>query len=253
IYDVGEQDGRPFFAMEYVDGGSLKDHLDGTPLPPRLAAELIETLARATHAAHQCGIVHRDLKPANILLQDELSQSRKDAKEDQEEKEQTPGSALRSSFASLRLCERSAFIPKITDFGLAKRLDPGRNQTQTGAFLGTPSYAAPEQAAGQVRSVGPATDVYALGAILYELLAGRAPFRAESSLETLRQVVSDDPVPPRTLSPRTPRDLETICLKCLRKDPQRRYVSALELAQGLRKFLNGQPIRARPVTLGERA
>jgi WD40 repeat protein/serine/threonine protein kinase len=247
IYDVGEQDGRPFFAMEYVDGGSLKDHLDGTPLPPREAAGLIETLARATHAAHRCGIIHRDLKPGNILLQEDLSQRRKDAKEDQAEQngEGAHGSSLLASFASLRLCERS-FVLKIADFGLAKHLDADKAQTHTGAFLGTPSYAAPEQASGQVRRLGPATDVYALGAILYELLAGRAPFRAESPLETLRQVTSDDPVPPRTLAPRLPRDLETICLKCLRKDPRQRYPSADELAQDLQRFLNGESIRAQP-------
>jgi eukaryotic-like serine/threonine-protein kinase len=251
IYDVGEQEGRPFFALEFVEGGSLKDYLKSIVLAPRQAAQLVETLARATHAAHQCGIIHRDLKPSNILLQrlarDERGSTLRENNSHNGDSRpaETRGAPRSSSVANP--------IPKIADFGLAKSLDPEKTQTQSGAFLGTPSYAAPEQAAGQIKRIGPATDVYALGAILYELLAGRAPFRAETPLETLRQVTSDDPVPPRTLSPRLPRDLETICLKCLRKDPQQRYPSAENLAQDLRRFLNGESIRARPVPLRERA
>jgi serine/threonine-protein kinase len=157
IHEVGESEGRPFFSLEFVDGGSLAARLDGTPWPPRQAAQLVQTLARAMHAAHQRGIIHRDLKPANVLLAEDGT-------------------------------------PKITDFGLAKQMDSQRGQTQTGAVLGTPSYMAPEQAGykpdAQARGVGPAADVYALGAILYELLTGRPPFRAETPLDTVLQGVS---------------------------------------------------------------
>src|SRR5262249_22942763 len=168
---------------------------------------------------------------------------------DQEEKdkEQLPGSSLRSSFASLQLCESSSFIPKITDFGLAKRLDVDHGHTQTGAVLGTPSYMAPEQAAGR-KDVGPATDIYALGAILYEALTGRPPFAGSTVLETLDQVRDHDPVPPSRLQPRVPHDLEVICLKCLRKEPADRYATAADLAADLQAYLGGEPIRARSWT-----
>jgi WD40 repeat protein/tRNA A-37 threonylcarbamoyl transferase component Bud32 len=214
IYEVGEQDGRPFFSLEFCAGGSLEKKLGGVPLPPREAARLAETLARAMHAAHEAGVVHRDLKPANVLL----------AKDG---------------------------TPKITDFGLAKKLGEV-GQTATGAVMGTPSYMAPEQAGGKSADIGPLADVYALGAILYECLTGRPPFKAATALDTILQVVSDEPVPPRQLQSRTPRDLETICLKCLRKEPKRRYASALALAEDLRRFQAGEPIQARPVGRVER-
>jgi serine/threonine protein kinase len=259
IHEIGEHQGQPFLSLEFVEGRSLAHTLAGRPLPPGEAAELLETLARAIAHAHQLGIVHRDLKPANILLQEERSQRRKDAKTDQEEKEEKEekennqkfGSLL-SSFASLRLCE-SSFIPKLTDFGLAKLLEDDVGHTRTGAILGTPSYMAPEQAAGRTREATTAIDVYALGAILYECLTGRPPFKAATLLETLEQVRLQEPIPPRRLEPRVPRDLEQICLKCLAKEPKRRYASAADLAEDVRRFLDGEPVHARPPGLAERA
>jgi WD40 repeat protein/tetratricopeptide (TPR) repeat protein len=215
IYEVGERGGLPYFSLEFVDGGSLDQKLDGTPLPERQAAELMSVLARAIQAAHQRGIVHRDLKPGNVLLTLEGT-------------------------------------PKITDFGLAKRLDSGVQQTQTGVVVGTPSYMAPEQGSGKTHEIGPAADIYALGAILYELLTGRPPFKAATPLDTVLQVIGEEPVPPSRLQPKVPRDLETICLKCLQKEPGKRYATALELAEDLDRFGRGEPIRARPVGNVER-
>jgi tetratricopeptide (TPR) repeat protein len=215
IYEIGEHSGLPYFSLEFCSGGSLAAQLDGKPLPPARAAALVETLARAMHAAHQAGVVHRDLKPANVLL-------------------------------------AADGTPKITDFGLAKKLDESAGPTVSGAILGTPSYMAPEQAAGRPQQIGPATDVYALGAILYELLTGRPPFRAETVTETLLQVLQRDPESPRRVRPEVPRDLETIALKCLRKEPQSRYASAGELADDLYRFQQGEPIKARPQSLRER-
>jgi serine/threonine-protein kinase len=216
IFEVGEHAGMPFAVLELVDGGTLAARLTGTPMPVRQAAELAATLARALDHAHHRGVIHRDLKPGNILLT-------------------TDGT------------------PKVADFGLAKLIvGGGASPTQTGEVLGTPSYMAPEQAGSQ-SGIGPAADLYALGAILYELLTGRPPFKAETPQETIRQVVSAEPVAPSRLRPKLPRDLETICLKCLEKEPARRYSSAAALAEDLRRFLDGEPIRARPVSPPGRA
>jgi WD40 repeat protein/serine/threonine protein kinase len=238
IYEVGEAKGRPYFSLELVEGGSLADRLTGTPLPPRQAAQLVQTLAGAVDAAHQRGIIHRDLKPANILLA---------------RSERPEAVPLESE---TKKAERHE--PKVTDFGLAKQLqsEPGAlapgGQTQSGAILGTPSYMAPEQALGHSKDIGPVTDVYALGAILYELLTGRPPFRAATLLDTIQQVVNADPVPPSRLQPTVPRDVETIALKCLEKDRRKRYASGRELGEDLDRFLKGEPIQARPVGKAER-
>jgi formylglycine-generating enzyme required for sulfatase activity len=216
IYYIGKHNGLPFFALEFCPGGSLVAKLAGKPVPGLEAAHLIEQVARAVHAAHSAGIVHRDLKPGNILLAADGS-------------------------------------PRVTDFGLAKRLEAGEGMTQTGAVMGTPPYMAPEQARGLGKHIGPAADVYAVGAILYECLTGRPPFLAATSAETLLQVLEQEPVSVRQLQPAVPADLETICLKCLHKEPARRYASALELAEDLRRFQAGEPIVARPVSRVERA
>jgi serine/threonine protein kinase len=222
IHEVGEHQGRTFLTLEYVEGSNLAQHLKGKPLPPRRAAALLYDLARAVQHAHKQGIVHRDLKPANILL-------------------------------TLPEDENSPLgTPKIVDFGLAKQLDgmasvrPAGPSTQSGAILGTPGYMAPEQADGKGKKVGPAADVYALGAILYETLTGKPPFEAKTALDTIMKVLTEEPQPLRQVQPKVPRDLETICLKCLAKEPQRRYASAKALADDLRRFLEGEPILARP-------
>jgi tetratricopeptide (TPR) repeat protein len=241
IYEVGEVNGRPFCALEFVAGCGLNTYLAGTPQPPAAAAGLVEVLARAMAAAHECGIVHRDLKPSNVLLSFGRDRS-----------EIAPAATL-AERAPL-----SEAVPKISDFGLAKLLpgSPGATapdeQTQSGAVLGTPSYMAPEQARGRSKDVGPAADVYALGAVLYECLTGRPPFKAESSWRTMQQVINEEPVPPARLQPRLPRDVDTICLKCLQKEPGQRYAGAGALADDLRRFISGQPIRARPVGVAAR-
>ena len=245
IFDVGEEDGSPFFSLEFMDGGNLAAKLGGTPQPARTAAQLVATLARAMQAAHAQGIIHRDLKPANILL-------RSLATEDTENTEQRGSCGL--SFWVSSVASAAQFVPKISDFGLAKLLTGIHGvETQSGAVIGTPSYMAPEQAQGKVKAIGPATDIYALGAILYELLTGRPPFRAETALETLHQVQTVEPVPPSRLQPQLPRDLETITLKCLAKEPARRYPTAGDLAEDLRRWLEGRPIQARRVGVAERA
>jgi serine/threonine protein kinase len=236
IFEVGEVDGRPFFSMEYVDGGTLAQYLSRTRPGPRQAAELVSTLAQAVHAAHAQGVIHRDLKPANILLQKDEGRRMKD----ESEQKRHPSD---SSF----ILHPSSFVPKIADFGLAKRMYEDGGHTRTGEILGTPSYMAPEQAEGRKELVGPATDVYALGVVLYECLTGRPPFQGDNVLESLRRVTTEDPAPLSRLAPSTPPDLDAICLKCLEKAPAARYASARELAEDLGRFLNGQPVKARRI------
>ena len=211
IYEVGEDEGRPYFSLEYVSGGSLAKKIAGTPSPPREAAQLVKALADGMEYAHQRGIIHRDLKPANVLLTESGE-------------------------------------PKVSDFGLVKRLEDDAGQTQSGSILGTPSYMAPEQAEGRIKEIGPCSDIYGLGGVLYELLTGRPPFRAASVLDTLLQVRTQEPIPPSQFQPKVPRDLETICLKCLEKDSAKRYATAAALGEDLRRFLAGEPIVARPVS-----
>jgi predicted Ser/Thr protein kinase len=216
VHHVGECDGNLYFAMELVEGGSLAAAARDRPWEPERAADLVEKLARAVHAVHKEGVVHRDLKPANVLLDPDGE-------------------------------------PKVVDFGLAKLAGSDRTEaTVTGSVLGTPAYMAPEQADGRTRDVGPHTDVYALGAVLYHLLTGRPPFGGDTPLATIRRIVSDDPVPPRERCPDVPADLDAVCLKCLAKEPEDRYPSAKALADDLRRVLDGEPVTARPPGLGRR-
>ncbi len=216
IHEVGQHDGQHYFSMGFVEGQSLSQRISSGPLPAREAAELMRRVAEAIQYAHERGVIHRDLKPANILL------------------------------------DKSG-NPRVTDFGLAKKVQGDSGLTGSGQIMGTPSYMPPEQAGGKRGEVGPPADVYALGATLYCLLSGRPPFQAGSVMDTVLQVIGDEPVAPRRLNPSVPRNLETVCLKCLEKDPARRYRSAAALGEDLRRFLAGEPISARPVGRAERA
>jgi serine/threonine-protein kinase len=219
IYEVIERDGHVFLVLELVGGGSLASHLRGEPMPPRDAAGLVSTLARAVHFAHTKGIIHRDLKPSNILLTQDG-------------------------------------VPKIHDFGLARPTDRDEDYdaglTLPGQPLGTPAYMSPEQAAGRIREIGPSSDIFSLGVILFELLAGRRPFLAKSAAELLYAVIHDDPGPPSRVNGAIPRALDHICMKCMRKDPAKRYPSAEALALDLERFLDGDPVVARPPGVWER-
>ncbi len=208
VYDAGNCDGRPFFTMEYMDGGTLARKLDGVPQTATDAATLVEALARAAQHAHENSVVHRDLKPANVLL-------------------------------------TAAGTPKIADFGLARQTVSGLG-TRTGDLPGTPSYMAPEQAAGRSHQSGPAGDIYSLGAVLYECLAGQPPFKGATLIETLEQVQMQPVMPPGRIVSGVPADLEAICLKCLAKEPGQRYATAGQLADDLRRFLDGEPVEASP-------
>jgi serine/threonine protein kinase len=212
VHEVGAHDGQRYFSMDYVEGQSLAAVVRDHPLPARTAARYVKVIAEAIHYAHQQGILHRDLKPSNVLLD-------------------------------------KAGNPRITDFGLAKRLASDSRLTTTGTVLGTPSYMPPEQADGKSRRLGPASDVYSIGAILYELLTGRPPFQAATPLDTILLVINTEPIAPRMLNPKLSRDLETICLKCLEKDPRWRYQSAQDLADDLDRYLKREPIKARRINL----
>jgi serine/threonine protein kinase/tetratricopeptide (TPR) repeat protein len=245
VYEVGETpEGHSFFSLEFVAGGTLAERLRQGPLPPVEAAVLLEALARAIQYAHDHGIVHRDLKPRNILLAGEESSSATSRSTLKLGRDMNSGRGVTSGQTT---GPPLATVPKISDFGLAKRLDADEELTHTGAIMGTPSYMAPEQALGQSKHVGPAADIYALGVLLYECLTGRPPFKGATVAETLDQVRTMEPIALHCFAKEVPRDLETICLHCLRKDPERRYATAEQLADDLRCFREGLPISVRPV------
>ncbi len=211
VYEVGEDDGKPFMAMEFCQGGSLQEYVEDLPQEPRLAAEMVVSIAEALQHAHNAGIVHRDIKPANILLTKDL-------------------------------------VPKIADFGLAKKLDGEDSGTKSGAIMGSIGYMPPEQASGKTREATPANDIYSLGALLYKLLTGRPPFSGASDFETIFSIVNNDPVSVRIIRPKLSVDLATICHKAMEKNPSKRYASAAEMAEDLKAYLAGRPIKARPLS-----
>ncbi|MFO0941911.1 MAG: serine/threonine-protein kinase [Pirellulales bacterium] len=249
IYEIGQLDGQHFFSMGFVDGGSLDRLISENTLPAKTAVQLMILVCDAIQFAHDHGIVHRDLKPANILLaKSNLS------------KGGTSNSTARANSSVIRSTTNTSstgveleWIPKVSDFGLAKQLNSRSELTGTGQILGTPSYMPPEQAEGSNESVGPLSDVYSLGAILYRTLTGRPPFQSSSPMETILQLLNQDPVAPRSLNPSIPIELETICVKCLQKEPTKRYGSAQELSEDLGRWLRGDPILARPMSVAEKS
>jgi tetratricopeptide (TPR) repeat protein len=249
IYEIGEHTGQHFFSMGFVEGGSLHNLLHSGPMNPREAVDMMIKVCEAIDYAHQRGVIHRDLKPANILLSTNVSGSRSSVSWERGQE------ALRST-SNLKQASNSTskdFAPKVTDFGLAKQLGSQSDLTGTGQILGTPSYMPPEQADGRSTDIGPKSDVYSLGAILYCMLTGRPPFQAANPMETVMQVLSNEPISVRQLAPSAPKDLDTICLKCLQKDPNKRYGSAQELGADLIRWFHNEPILARPISLVERS
>eukprot|EP00913_Durusdinium_trenchii_P013374 g12555.t1 len=250
VFEVGEHEGQHFFSMGFVDGTSLSETLKEGPLPPREAAALVGTIADAVQYAHDKGIVHRDLKPGNVLLAGDARSTEPGRAAAHKNDAHTTEGESHSADSTARSPRH--LNPRITDFGLAKNLATDSAMTATGQILGTPSYMPPEQAAGETDKIGPAADVYSLGAILYCTLTGRPPFQTASPLETMKQVLEAEPVSPRQLNASVDRDLETICLKCLNKNPANRYSSARELAEDLTRYHEHRPIFARPISLGGR-
>ena len=239
IYEIGEHLGQHYFTMGYVDGQSLADRLREGPLESRAAATLLKQVCDAVHYAHEHDVVHRDLKPANILLQEQSSEAEK-------------GVAVADASPWKPELPAASPQPRITDFGLAKRSKHDSGLTAPGQIMGTPSYMSPEQASGATHEVGRPSDIYSLGAILYQLLTGRPPFQAETPLETLAQLLDSDPLPPRLLNRNVPRELEAVCMKCLEKEPSRRYASARELGDDMQRYLEGEAIHASGVNLRDR-
>ncbi|MEM0927612.1 MAG: serine/threonine-protein kinase, partial [Planctomycetota bacterium] len=249
IYEVGCHEGQHFFSMGYVEGPSLAQMILDRPAEAMVAAELCRQVAIAVSYAHGRGVIHRDLKPANVLVaRDESS-----VRDPSDSVGGSSGGSLMRWSSGSNTASLACGIAKVTDFGLAKNVEQQSELTATGQILGTPGYMPPEQAAGRIDEVDAVADVYSIGGILYALLTGRAPFQAATPLDTLMQVLEREPVAPRQLNAGVPADLETICLKCLQKDPKRRYDSAAELAEDLTRFLQGDAIEARPVTRIERA
>jgi serine/threonine protein kinase len=232
VFDMGTEKDVPYMALEFIEQGTLHRKTQGKPQEPRYAAYLVAGAADGIQHAHDHGILHRDLKPANILLRRDGDLPTSDGV-----------NSVKSPFTE---------VPVISDFGLAKELDSSAINTQSGMAVGTPNYMSPEQASGMKQQIGKAADIYGLGAILYELLTGRPPFQGVNPVETMLLVMHLEAVPPRQLQPKVPVDLETICLKCLNKEPKKRYATAAEVAADLRRFLNGQVILARPAGQGER-
>lgn len=250
IYEIGQVDGQHFFSMGYVDGGSLDRLISENTLPVRTAVQLMIHVSEAIQFAHDHGIIHRDLKPANILLA-RASAARQGSSTTLDAKNSSKGG--RGSHSGTSYSTDLDWIPKVSDFGLAKQLNSASELTGTGQILGTPSYMPPEQAEGDNAAVGALSDVYSLGAILYRTLTGRPPFQSSSPMETILQLLHQDPVSPRQLNSSIPIELETICLKCLQKDPAKRYTSARELAEDLQRWMQGDPILARPISAVSKA